>query len=98
ETYDIEAVSSPDQALKIAEEDERRIDLLISDVVMPGMGGSELTKRVRRWRPETRVILMSGYADRSPTMSPGMAFLQKPFTPIELEQTVRALLAAGRRR
>ena len=58
------------------------IDLLLTDVEMPGPRGPELAARLAVTRPATRVIFMSGYAASGPAaMPPGAAFLQKPFTP-----------------
>jgi DNA-binding NtrC family response regulator len=95
-SYDVVAVNSAEEALKLIETDEQPFDVLVSDVVMPGMKGSELANVVRRARPRTRVLFMSGFVSRVPTLSRGMAFLQKPFTPDELESKLRKLLASQR--
>jgi CheY-like chemotaxis protein len=58
----LEAESGPD-ALKVAALQRGTIDLLFTDVVIPGMGGGELAKRICMMRPETRVLYMSGYVD-----------------------------------
>jgi PAS domain S-box-containing protein len=87
-----------DDALRIAGAETRRIDLLLTDVVMPAMSGRTLAERVQRIHPEARVLYMSGYTDetmaRHRTVDPDMAFLQKPFTPPGLLQAVRAILDA----
>jgi PAS domain S-box-containing protein len=95
-TYEVLTAKNADEALRIVETEERTIDVLVSDVVMPGMGGSELAARVRKERPLARVLFMSGFVSRVPTLSRGMAFLQKPFTPDELEKKIRALLTSRR--
>ena len=73
-----------------------RIDLLLTDVVMPGMNGKQLADALTALRPGTRVLFMSGYTDdaivRQGMLEPGIAFLQKPFTPDRLAQRVREVL------
>ena len=75
------------------------IDLVLTDVVMPEMGGRELAEALTRERPETRVLFMSGYTDddilRRGLNAPGAAFLHKPFTVHELTDTVRRTLDGG---
>ena len=74
------------------------IHLLVTDVVMPGMGGIELARHLAQGRPEMRVLFISGYTDdlvgRQGLLQSGRAFLQKPFTPDTLLHRVRALLDA----
>jgi two-component system cell cycle sensor histidine kinase/response regulator CckA len=87
------------EALQVAERHARPIHLLVTDVVMPGMSGRELARRVvERW-PATKVLYMSGYADdaveRHGVLDPGTAFMQKPFTPSALARRVRDVLGGG---
>ena len=91
-----------EEALKIVRDHSGPIQLLLTDVVMPEMGGSDLAARVLALRPETRVIYMSGYTDdvvvRHGLVAEGLSFLQKPFTPEALARKVREVLdAAGSR-
>ena len=83
-------------ALEIAAEEGRKIDLLLSDVVMPRVNGIELTKRMKRQFPDLKVVLMSGYADDSTIPDTiqklGAPFLPKPFSPGTLTQTLRMVL------
>ncbi|HUG40684.1 MAG TPA: PAS domain S-box protein [Longimicrobiales bacterium] len=76
--------------------DPAAIDLVLSDVVMPEMGGRELLERVMAERPGIPVILMSGYTDdiilRHGARDAGVAFLEKPFTPAALAEQVREAL------
>jgi two-component system cell cycle sensor histidine kinase/response regulator CckA len=67
------------------------IDLLVTDLVMPGMGGRELAVRVRAANPQVGVVFMSGYAPDAGRLAeiPDSVFLPKPFTPTELARTVR---------
>ena len=75
------------------------VHLLITDIVMPGMGGRELAAELLRRRPEVRVLFISGYPGESMIqrgfVKPGDAFLQKPFTPGELVRRVREVLDRG---
>ena len=72
------------------------VHLLITDVVMPGMGGQELTRRLLEARPELRVLLISGYSGERTEVGDlpagPVAFLQKPFSPGALARKVRDLL------
>jgi CheY-like chemotaxis protein len=73
------------------------MSLVVSDVVMPEMGGIELCAALRERRPGLPVLLMSGYpASQAGELAPDVPFLTKPFTPTELLAEVRALLDAPR--
>ena len=81
------------EALKIAREHRGPIHLLISDVVMPGKAsGVEMAAMLCEARPETKVLLMSGYAPEVATMKPEWNFVQKPFTALEIGDRVRGIL------
>jgi two-component system cell cycle sensor histidine kinase/response regulator CckA len=84
------------EALELAARHEGVIDLLVSDVVMPGMLGKDLADRLVFSRPETRVLYMSGYAQpvlhTHGTLEPGVALLEKPFTATDLLTAVRRRL------
>jgi CheY-like chemotaxis protein len=73
-----------------------RIDLMVTDVVMPEIGGPESAQQLRMVRPEMKVLYMSGYTDRAiarqRVFSPDLPFLQKPFTPLSLGRKVREVL------
>ena len=85
-------------ALETAASHEGAIDLLLTDVVMPGMGGSELAERLATTRPRMKVLYTSGYTDdamvRQGVLTAGVAFLQKPFVPETLARKVREVLDA----
>jgi PAS domain S-box-containing protein len=89
------------QALQIAREHSGGIDLLITDMVMPRMGGSELAGKLGAARPGVKVLFMSGYADHAAvhngTLSSGSNYLQKPFTLEALTRRVREILDAEKR-
>ena len=82
-----------DAAVAICDRHAGGIDLLVTDLVMPGMSGIELARRVRSSRPGIRVLFMSGYAEdfreRLGDLDEGRAFLQKPITPTKLSRKVR---------
>jgi PAS domain S-box-containing protein len=94
--YTVLQAANGDEALQIA--DRRPFDLLLSDVVMPGMNGLELAAHVMRSRPDARVLLMSGYDENRPPGIAGspMPRLRKPFTPTALAHAVRNVLDAQR--
>ncbi len=91
----LEAANGSD-ALQLAEQEPGPIHLLLSDVVMPHMGGRELAEKLAVVRPACRVLFLSGYIDDT-VIHHGVqvaeyAFLQKPFTPAALAQKVRCVL------
>lgn len=93
------AADGPAEALRVSGTYAGRIDVLVTDVRMPGMDGPELAARVRAVRPALKVVFMSGYP-REEAFGPGAVetrdeFLQKPFTPLQLADTVARLLASA---
>jgi two-component system cell cycle sensor histidine kinase/response regulator CckA len=94
--YRVIAAEGGAQALELAARHDGEIDLLVSDVVMPGMLGKELAERLVGVRPGTRVLYMSGYAQpvlaSQGTLDPGVALLEKPFTAGDLLTAVRRRL------
>jgi PAS domain S-box-containing protein len=92
--YTVLAAADGTEALAIAELHEGRIDLLLTDMVMPGMGGGELSRRMVERHPAIKVLLMSGYSEELVAAEHGeVPFLPKPFTPDELAAKVREVLA-----
>jgi PAS domain S-box-containing protein len=84
------------EALELASQFEGRINLLVTDVVMPHMSGRELTDRILTSRPGLKVLFISGYTDNvidpHGLLEPGVHFLQKPFSPEVLARKVREIL------
>jgi PAS domain S-box-containing protein len=93
--YRVATAANANAALAVAATDQP-IDLLLTDVVMPGLSGAELSDRLTAIRPALKVIYMSGFADdaivRHGVLKPGMPFIQKPFTGVGLMQKVREVL------
>jgi len=87
-------------ALARASAHEGRIELLLTDVVLPDMNGRELADRLRAERPDSRVLYTSGYTDEIKILNgqtgPGTLFLPKPYDPPTLLRSVREVLAAPR--
>ena len=96
--YDVLEAESGKEALMIMDRHAQKVDLLLTDVVMPDMGGYELIKKLEESDRSTKVILMSGYTHHAVfeqgLLDSGIKFLQKPFTLNGLNQTVRETLDA----
>ena len=94
--YEVLPATSPEEALRVLETQPGRIDLLITDVVMPGMSGRELSARLCASCPQTKVLYLSGYTEdaivHEGVVDPDTAFLQKPFTLQMLARKVREVL------
>ncbi len=95
--YTVLVADSPDAAQRLAADYDGTIDMLLSDVVMPGMGGPELARRLTEIRPNVKVVFISGYTDEAivhhGVLDPGAAFIEKPITPRKLLEKVRQFLA-----
>ncbi len=94
--YKLLVAKNGEDALRVCKEHDGQIDLMITDVVMPKMGGREAAKRLQPLYPEMKVIYMSGYTDDAivhhGVLEPGLNFLEKPFTPKGLALKVREVL------
>ena len=86
------------EALKIYEARGSEIDLVLTDILMPELGGQELVEQLRERRPDLRVVFMSGYAERALTSNGsipfGTGYLEKPFAVETLMRRVREVLDA----
>ena len=92
------AADSATSAITFAKPQIAQVDLLITDVVMPRMGGRELVARIHALRADIPVLYISGYTeDRVPQDGARVGFLQKPFTPLALARKAREVLDAARR-
>lgn len=83
--------AAAEEALRAAATHSGDIDLLLTDIAMPGMSGLELATELRRHYPRLQVLYMSGYMLPSAT-STGMHFIEKPFRPDALVRKVRQIL------
>jgi two-component system, cell cycle sensor histidine kinase and response regulator CckA len=97
--YDVLASEDPREALALGRDLRKPIDLLITDVVMPGMNGPQLAEALQSCRPEMQVLYISGYTDHAVLtngqLAGDAAFLQKPFTRQALSRKVREVLSAA---
>jgi two-component system, cell cycle sensor histidine kinase and response regulator CckA len=94
--YEVLVVGNAEEALALVDKHPGRIDLLLTDVVMPGLSGPQLADRLTARRPETRVVFMSGYPEaQDPALGfslNGRSYLQKPFALAELAEKIRLAL------
>ena len=94
--YKVLGATSGAEALRTSEEHKGEIDLVLADVVMPGMSGPELGTFIAAQRPSTRIVYMSGYTGQSigrrETFSPNTLFIMKPFTRDDLDRKIREAL------
>jgi signal transduction histidine kinase/CheY-like chemotaxis protein len=95
--YTVLPAADGPSALELIRRHSDPINLLLTDVVMPGMSGPEVAAAVTSMRPGTEVLYMSGYTDSAighhGVLEPGIAFLQKPFSADDLTRKVRSLLS-----
>ncbi len=99
--YKVLTAINGSDAMRVSEEHkDEKIDLLLTDIVMPKMGGHELAERLKKERPGTKVLFVSGYVDddmvQETAMNESSSFLQKPITPTSLAVKVRQVLDHGK--
>jgi CheY-like chemotaxis protein len=94
--YKVQAFANGEDALNLLADVNNRADLLLTDVVMPGMNGKELAERARSYRPSLRVLYASGYTDdiihQHGVAEQGAQFISKPYSVTELTQRLRGIL------
>jgi CheY-like chemotaxis protein len=94
--YNVLVAMDGPSAIEMVEHGQQHVDLLLTDVIMPGLNGQDVAERVRALRPDIRVLFMSGYNEeavlRDGVLAAGAAFLEKPFSPSELLNRVRRIL------
>jgi CheY-like chemotaxis protein len=94
--YEVLEAATPELAVQRASMHDGDIHLLLTDVVMPGMGGPQLAQKIVSARPTIKVLYMSGYTDNAivhhGVLDPGTAFLEKPIRPEALQTKVREVL------
>ncbi len=97
EGYTVSGAADGEEALQFAGNRENRIDMLLTDIVMPQLNGRELADRLKRMRPGLKVLYMSGFMKEAilkyyGISITGIPFLQKPFTRETLARKVREVL------
>lgn len=97
--YEVRSCGSGAEALELLDQPGARYDLLLADLIMPGMGGDDLARRAVVMRPGLHVLFMSGYSDNAPPEQLGptagqVSFIDKPFDAGAVLERVRALLTA----
>ncbi len=94
--YEVMVASNGQEALDVMRQNDIEINLVLTDVLMPKMGGVELAQQLQQFSPGMPILFMSGYTDgallETNSLKSNAAFLQKPFTPQDLTQKLRALL------
>lgn len=94
--YAVLEAADPVAALGIVGDAGKRVDLVVTDLVMPKMSGPHFVERLRELRPKVRILRVSGYPrHHHPRLSADVPFLQKPFTLEALEAAVRSALDAA---
>ena len=95
--FDVLVAGDADEALELARTKREGIDVVVTDVVMPGMDGFELAARLTAIHPTARVLFLTGYAEESLSvrgkLGLGCAFLEKPFSQVALVDQVFSLLS-----
>jgi two-component system, cell cycle sensor histidine kinase and response regulator CckA len=98
--YSVLTAVSPQEALELCRRPELRVDCLLTDVIMPGMNGVELSDAVRELRPGVGIVYMSGYtADmiaHHGVLAQGVIFVQKPFDMNSLNEKVQEAIKFSR--
>jgi len=94
--YEVLVCSTPAEAIEVSRRHEGPIDLLLTDVVMPGMNGREMAERIHEFLPQLQVVFMSGYTEHALAhdgkVDPKVEYLQKPFTLKALTQKLAKVL------
>ena len=94
--YHVLVASSADEVMALVRHDEPTIDLLLTDVVLPGVNGYELARALAAARPSMKIMFMSGYSPEPAPDHSGATLLQKPFSVADLVRRVREALAGPR--
>ena len=96
--YVVLEASSPGDAIHLFESHEGEIHLLLTDVVMPGMSGRDLSERLQPGRPDMKVLYMSGYDEEAIVdhgiLNPGTHYIPKPFSPASMTKKIREVLGS----
>src|SRR5664280_2204602 len=97
--YTVVEAGNGEEGLRLAQQHDGKIDLVLTDVVMPVMGGKEMADALRTSHPDTKVLFTSGYTEDAMghhgVLRPGILFLQKPYMTATLARKVREVLDEG---
>ncbi len=96
--YEVTTTADAEEALQLCQGRTSRFDLVLADVMMPGMNGIDLVARLTAGQHATKALLMSGFAEQNKTQTPmpgGAFFIPKPFSPEQLAERVQAILSAS---
>jgi two-component system NtrC family sensor kinase len=95
--YNVSEAPDAEQALSLAK--DRKFDLLLTDVILPGKNGRQLADELTKWHADTKVLFMTGYSRNAIVhqgrLDPGVQMLQKPVTSIDLGRKIREMLSAA---
>jgi len=98
--YNVLSAGDGKEALNLADQYKDAIHMLLTDIIMPCMGGRELADQVKKTRPDIKILYMSGYTDdaivRHGMLEKGLSFIQKPFASDSLKKKVREVLDKSR--
>ncbi|MEW5957309.1 MAG: response regulator [Chloroflexota bacterium] len=98
--YKVLAAENGQEGLRLLQETDSQVQLLLTDVIMPGMSGAELAEQVHKTHPDLKVVFMSGYADsiiaHHGVLNPGICFIEKPFSTQTLARVIRETLDGNR--
>ena len=98
--YDVIQAGTPQNALDLARTCQAPIDLILADVILPGMKGPDMVQQILEIRPRTRVLYMSGYTEdrivHDGILEKGILFMPKPFTARALCEKVAEAMGTGR--
>jgi CheY-like chemotaxis protein len=84
------------EALHWSERHEGTIEIVVTDIVLPDLNGFELSRRIRAARPETKLLLVTGFGDQYPELRDSADILEKPFLPSELLRKVDDIISQGK--
>lgn len=99
--YEVLIAASAGEALNLfVKWPDLRVDLLLVDIILPGMNGLVLAERIKELRPDMPVLYMSGYSERDllgSILTRDISYLAKPFSSLQLTRSIRAILDKGQR-
>ena len=94
--YKVFEAADGQEAIKFLENNDEGVDLVLTDVIMPGIGGKDVAEKMQEFCPNTKLIFMSGYTNNAivhhGVLDDKTNFIQKPFTPISLLKKIRDVI------